>query len=135
MAVAQQLARLGRYREARPAFEETLKLAPGQPEAELGVADTLQKEGEHAQAAGHYRAAINNPGTMLAARVGLARSLVALRELEEARQILEDGLPLHPSEANLHLELSRVYARLGKSDLAAEQAQIVEQLRTAQQNR
>ena len=135
MAVAQQLARLGRYREARPAFEETLKLAPGQPEAELGVADTLQKEGEHDQAAGHYRAAINSSGTMLAARVGLARSLVALRELEEARRILEDGLPLHPSEVSLRLELSRVYARLGRSDLAAEQTKIVEQLRTAQQSR
>src|SRR6266849_65612 len=134
MAVAQQLARLGRYREARPAFEETLKLAPGQPEAELGVADTLQKEGEHAQAAGHYRAAINNPGTMLAARVGLARSLVALRELEEARRILEDGVTLHPSEVSLRLELSRVYARLGKSDLAAEQTRIVEQLRASQQS-
>jgi tetratricopeptide (TPR) repeat protein len=135
MAVAQQLARLGRYREARPAFEETLKLAPGQPEAELGVADTLQKEGEHAEAAGHYRAALNSPSTMLAARVGLARSLVALRELEEARRILEDGLPLHPSEVSLRLELSRVYARLGKSDLAAEQTKIVEQLRTAPQSR
>ncbi len=135
MAVAQQLARLGRYREARPAFEETLKLAPGQPEAELGVADTLQKEGEHAQAAGHYRAAINSPATMLAARVGLARSLVALGELEETRRILEDGLPLHPSEVSLRLELSRVYARLGKADLAAEQTKIVERLRTAQQNR
>src|SRR5262249_47041096 len=35
MAVAQQLVRLGKYREARPAFEEVLKLIPGQPEAEL----------------------------------------------------------------------------------------------------
>jgi len=59
MAVAQQLARLGRYQEARPAFEETLKLAPGQNEAELGLADVLQKAGEHEAALEHYRAAGN----------------------------------------------------------------------------
>ncbi|MBI3472794.1 MAG: tetratricopeptide repeat protein [Candidatus Solibacter usitatus] len=135
LAAAQQFARLGRYQEARPAFEATLKLAPGQPEAELGLADTLQKAGEHSPAVEHYRAAINTPGTMPAARVGLARSLVALRRLEDARQILEDGLPLLPSDMPLHLELSRVYARLGKSDLAAEQTKIVEQLRAAQAGR
>ena len=49
-----------------------------------------------------------------------------------ARRILEDGLALHPSEVSLRLELSRVYARLGKSDLAAEQTKIVEQLQAAQ---
>lgn len=135
MAVAQQLVYLGKYREARPAFEEVLKLTPGQPEAELGVADTLQKEGEHAAATSHYRSAMNSPTTMLAARLGLARSLVALRDLEQARQILEDGLPLHPSEVGLRLELSRVYGRLGKPDLAAEQTKMAEQLRAGQPNR
>ena len=129
MAVAQQLARMGRYQESRPAFEKVLALAPGMPEAELGLADTLQKAGEHGSAASHYRAAMTNPNTAISARLGLARSLIALRKLEQARTVLEEGLPLHPSDAALRIELSRVYARLGKSDLAAEQTKIVEQLR------
>ncbi len=132
MAVAQQLARLGKYQEARPHFETVLKLAPGLPEAELGMADTLQRGGEHARAADHYRASMKSPGTALAARVGLARSLVALRKLDEARAVLEEGLPLHPEDVSLRLELSRVYARLGKPELAAEQTKILEQLRAAQ---
>lgn len=125
MAVAQQLARLGRYQEARPAFEETLKLAPGQKEAELGLADSLQKAGEHESAVAHYRAAGDAP----AARLGLARSLVALKRLDEAKEVLEPAVRDSPEEIPLRLELSRVYARLGKADLAAEQTQIIEKLR------
>ena len=132
MAVAQQLARLGRYQEARPAFEETLKLTPGHPEAELGMGDSLQKSGDHAAALNHYRAAMKSERTDAAALTGLVRSLVALRQLEEARQLLEAGILKHPSNAALRIELSRVYARLGKSDLAAEQATIADRLRAEQ---
>jgi cellulose synthase operon protein C len=129
MALAQQLARMGRYRDAQPVFEATLKLAPGYPEAELGLADTLSKSGDHASAEARYRAAMMGPGTAVAARSGLARSLVALRRLDEARELLEQSVAAHPAEAALHIELSRVYARLGKPDLAAEQTKIVEKLR------
>jgi tetratricopeptide (TPR) repeat protein len=132
LALAQQLARLGRYQESRPAFEEALRLMPGLPEAELGVADSLQKAGDHAAALGHYRNALRAGSTALAARAGLSRSLVSLRQLEEARQVLEEGLPLHPSDVSLRIELARVYARLGKSELAAEQTKAVERLRAAQ---
>jgi Predicted N-acetylglucosaminyl transferase len=129
MAAAQQLARVGRYQEARPVFEQVLKLAPGLAEAELGLADCLQKAGEHSSAVDHYRAALGGPATALAARLGLARSLIAMRKLEESRKVLEEGLTTFPNDASLRLELSRVFARLGKPELAAEQAKIVEKLR------
>lgn len=132
MAAAQQLARLGRYQDARPAFEEVLRLAPAHPEAELGLADTLQKAGEHGPAAEHYQAALNGPTAALSARLGLARSLVALRKLTDARAVLEQGLTDHPSDVTLRLDLSRVYARLGESAMASEQARIAEDLRTRQ---
>jgi cellulose synthase operon protein C len=132
LAVAQQLARLGRYSEARPAFAEALKRAPGLPEAELGLADTLSRGGEHEEALTHYRAATRLARTSLAARTGLARSLTALRHFDEARQVLEEAIAAHPGEAVLHVELSRVYARLGKPDLAAEQTRMVERLRKPQ---
>lgn len=129
MAVGGQLARMGRYAEAKSAFSETLKLAPGYPEAELGLADTLSKSGDHQSAIEHYRAALGAKATAVAARVGLARSLTALRRLAEAESVLEESIAAYPAEATLHVELSRVYARLGKADLAAEQTRIVEKLR------
>lgn len=129
MAVAQQLARVGKYSEARPAFEETLKLVPGHPEAELGLAEVLQKSGEHDAALPHYKAAYEAESTSLAARTGAARSLIALRRLDDARKLLEEAVLKHPAEPALRVELSRVYARLGEKQLAAEQTQILEKLR------
>jgi len=129
LAVAQQFARLGRYQDAQPGFLAVLKLAPGHPEAELGLADTLSRAGDHAAAIEHYRSAAGSSRTSVAARAGMARSLIGVRQYEQARQALEEAIQAHPSEAVLHIELSRVYARLGKTELAAEQTRIVEKLR------
>src|SRR5262249_49455946 len=125
MAAAQQLVKSGKYAQAGDAFGEVLKLSPVQSEAELGLADSLQKSGQHQAALDHYRAA----GASLAATLGQARSLAALKQLEEARKVLEEALLRYPSDVPLRLELSRVYARLGQSELAAEQAKIIERLR------
>jgi tetratricopeptide (TPR) repeat protein len=125
MAAAQQLVKSGKYQQAAAAFDEVLKLNPGQAEAELGLADSLQKSGRHEAALDHYRAA----GASLPSRLGQARSLIALKQLEDARKLLEDVLREYPSDVTLRLELSRVYARLGQPGLAAEQAKIIEQLR------
>jgi tetratricopeptide (TPR) repeat protein len=131
LALAQQLTRVGRYQDARPSFEAVLRLVPGQPEAELGVADSLQKAGDHAAAVDHYRAALAGPSTNLSATLGLARSLAALRQLDEAAGMLEGALSRYPNDATVRLELSRVYARAGKPELAAEQARIAERIRAA----
>lgn len=131
LALARQLTRAGRYQEARPAFEAALALAQAGealPEAELGLADALQKAGEHEGALARYRAALVHPATELAARLGLARSLIATRQLAEARRTLEQGLEAHSDDVALRLDLSRVYARLGEKELAAHEARIVEQL-------
>jgi tetratricopeptide (TPR) repeat protein len=125
MAVAQQLVQAGKYEQAGAAFEEVLKLSPGQTEAELGLADSLQKSGRYQASLEHYGAA----GQALPARLGQARSLVALKDFEQARKVLESALSEYPSDVTLHLELSRVYARLGRAGLAAEQTKIIEQLR------
>jgi hypothetical protein len=132
MAVAQQLARLGRYQDARFAFAETLKLAPNYLEARAGLADTLARAGDHTSAVEHYRSLLAGGYTSASVRAGLARSLVALRDLEEARKVLEDGITNDPSEIAFRVELSRVYARLGKPELASEQAKIAEKLRSVQ---
>lgn len=129
LALGGQLALMGRYEEARTEFAETLRLAPGYPEAELGLADTLSKSGDHQGAIEHYRAASGSERTSMAARLGLARSLTAARRLAEAQTVLEEGVAAYPSDAALRVELARVYARQGKAGLAAEQTRMVEKLR------
>jgi len=112
MAAAQQLARAGRYREAQPQFERVTARDAANVEAALGLGDCLQKTGQHEAALPRYRAAMNGQGTSLAARLGLARSLVALRRLAESRDVIEEALRLHPDDAALKIEQARVRARL-----------------------
>jgi tetratricopeptide (TPR) repeat protein len=132
MALAQQLARVGRYQEAKPVFERVLQLEAGQPEASLGLGDALQRSGEHEAAIAAYRVALDYRTTTLAARLGSARSLVAVKRLADARGMLEDGLASFAAEAALYQELSRVYARLGLDELAARAAESVKRLREAE---
>ena len=132
LAEAQALVRLGQYTEAQSAFERALTLRPEWAEAHVGLADCLQKAGRYEDAIEHYQAAANSPATALAARLGLGRSLLALRRFEQARANLEEAAAAYPSEIAVRVELARVYARLGRSDLAADQTRTADELRARQ---
>jgi Flp pilus assembly protein TadD len=128
LAKAQQLARMGRYHDAGPLFAKAAELAPDQPEPLLGLAESEQKDGNYTSAANDYRRAFALAGDVTSA-VGLAKSLVFLGQLAEAKDVLEAAERQHGDNSQLHFELSRVYARLGEKDSAAEQVRIVERLR------
>lgn len=129
LAKAQQLARVGRYAEAGPEFARTLEQAPSQLDAILGLAEVQQKAGEYLASLESYQRALALDATNPTAALGAARDLVVLQRTAEARQLLEASIPAHPENAQLHYELSRVYARIGERDLAAEQTRLFNQLR------
>ena len=128
LAKAQQLARLGRYGDAGPEFTEALRLAPDQVDSMLGLAEVQQKNGDYAASLQTYQRALARESDNAAATLGIARNLLLLQRVEEARPVLEKAVKVHPENSQLHYELSRVYARLGERELAAEQSQIVKQL-------
>jgi len=129
LAKAQQLARLGRYREAGPVFQQALELAPEQIECLLGLAEVEQKQGDYAASLEAYDRVLSLESGNLSALVGRARDLVFLKRLPEARAVLEEAAGRHPENSQLHFELSRVYARLGEGQLAAEQTKKLQELR------
>ena len=128
LAKAQQLARLGRYGDAGPEFIEALKLAPEQVDSLLGLGEVQQKKGDYAAALETYRQALARDSDNAAAALGAARNLMQLQRVAEARPVLESSVKAHAENPQLHYELSRVYARLGERELAAEQSLIVKQL-------
>lgn len=125
---AQQLARLGKYHEAGPLFAKAAELAPQDKEALLGLAESQQKDGNHERALATYRQVLASTEDLTAA-LGAARSLIFLGRVAEARTLLEPFEKTNQDNSQLHFELSRVYARLGERDLAAEQTRIVQRLR------
>ncbi len=129
LAEGQQLARLGRYQEARPSFARAVELAPEELEPLLGLAEAQNKAGEYAPSLATYQLALNIDSQQLTALLGAARDLVALKRFSEARDVLERATLRHNDNSQIHFELSRVYARLGASDDAARETAIVQRLR------
>jgi tetratricopeptide (TPR) repeat protein len=130
---AQQMARLGQYHEAGPLFEKAAALAPDRVEPLLGLGEAQQKDGAYEASLATYRRAIEKDSDVFAV-LGAARDLISLNRFAEARTLLEGAISGHAGNSQMHLELSRVYARLGEKQLAEEQTRIVQQLRAQNQN-
>jgi tetratricopeptide (TPR) repeat protein len=131
LAKGQQLARLGRYQEAGPLFGKATELAPSDIDSWLGLAEVQNKGGNYEGSLSSYQRVLALDRENLTAQVGAARDLVALGKLNNAKETLERAASAHPQSAQVHVELSKVYARLGARELAAEQTRISQQLRDA----
>lgn len=130
---AQQLARLGQYHEASPLFAKAAELAPDRVEPLLGLAEAQQKDGAYEASLTTYRRAMEKDADVSAV-LGAARDLIFLNRFPEARALLEQSITGHAGNSQMHVELSRVYARLGEKQLSEEQTRIVQQLRAQNQN-
>jgi tetratricopeptide (TPR) repeat protein len=129
MTLGTLLTRAGQFAQARPVFAGIVANGNAPPEAVLGLADCLQKAGEHSEALQHYKYALMYKAVTLPARLGLARSLIALHQFDEARRLLEEGVRDHKDEPALYVELARVYTRLRQPELAADATRRVQELK------
>lgn len=130
---AQQMARLGQYHEAAPLFAKAAELAPDRVEPLLGLAEAQQKDGAYEVSLTTYQRAMQKDD-QVSAVLGAARDLIFLNRFADARTLLEQSITRYASNSQMHVELSRVYARLGEKQLAEEQTRIVQQLRAQNQN-
>jgi tetratricopeptide (TPR) repeat protein len=131
LAKGQQLARVGRYQDAGPLFEKATELAPSDVDSWLGLAEVQNKSGDYERSLSGYQNVLRIDRDNLTAQLGAARDLVALGKLNDAKETLERAASAHPQSAQVHVELSKVYARLGARELATEQTRISQQLRNA----
>ena len=111
--VGHQLANLGHYQEGRPYFEESARLEPSFVPAYVWLGDLQLRNGEYEAALQSYqKAGTLDLGDLSAAR-GIGRSLIRLKRFPEALTELQRFIADHPEDAELYLQLSQVYARLG----------------------
>jgi tetratricopeptide (TPR) repeat protein len=85
----------GRLSEAEHEFEEATSLVPGDRDARMSLAQVLEAEGKHQEAAGEFQAALKLQDSF-AGRIGLARVYLSLGRSEQARQEVEAALKLEP---------------------------------------
>jgi tetratricopeptide (TPR) repeat protein len=105
--------------EARQAFEEELKLDPGNSGAEYQLGDLARQERQWPEAIQHFerarRLAPQSPEILL----GIAGTLIAQGMFEDARQPLEKAIKLDAENSQAHYMLFSVYRRLGREQDAA----------------
>ena len=85
----------GRFSEAEHELEEATSLVPGDRNARMSLAQVLEAEGKHQEAAGEYQTALKLQDSF-AGRIGLARVYLSLGRPEQARQEVEAALKLEP---------------------------------------
>lgn len=122
-----ELRETGQLADARKYLEQSLRLNPVDEFPRLILADVLLRQGHHEEAMHRFQAltATGNPE----ARAGLARALAGLDRIDEAIAELEKAVQKAPEQAQFHLELSRLYARAGRSEEARREAEIFRTLR------
>jgi tetratricopeptide (TPR) repeat protein len=119
--------------EAQAAYEKAISLDKAssshneQPYLNLGM---LLAKTNRAQDAVPLlqRAAEISPGTAQI-RYQLGKAYFDLHRLPEAQQATEEAIPLNPKDPTAHYLLGRIYQRLNKTDLAAKEFKLTEELR------
>jgi Tfp pilus assembly protein PilF len=85
----------GRLSEAERELEEATSLVPGDRDARMSLAQVLEAEGKHQEAAGEFQIALKLQDSF-AGHIGLARVYISLGRPEQARQEVEAALKLDP---------------------------------------
>lgn len=108
----------GRFKPAEEAFREALRIDGDYAEAQTYLGQVLANQDRWKEAIAAYRQALSNPlyPTPDLARFHLGKALMHESDLQGAMEVLEDATTVTPPNvppAMLHLELARVYHKLG----------------------
>jgi tetratricopeptide (TPR) repeat protein len=107
----------GRWSEAERELGEAASLTPSDSDAHLSLAQILEAEGKHQEAAGEFQTVLKLHDSV-AGHLGLARVYVSLNRLQQARKESEAALRLDPRNREAQ-ELDR---RISSHPLAAKKA-------------
>ncbi|MEQ1793624.1 MAG: tetratricopeptide repeat protein [Nitrospira sp.] len=115
----------GKFAQAEEEFRSAIQIDDAYSEAHTYLGQVLASQGKMDEAILSYRAALSNPlyATPDLARFHLGRALIQRGDFQEAMESLEDAVAANPASvppALTHLELGRVYSKMGYTVKARE---------------
>lgn len=115
----------GKLAQAEEEFRTAIRIDDAYSEAHTYLGQVLASQGKWDEAIQSYRAALSNPlyATPDLARFHLGRALTQRGDFQEAMESLEDAVAANPASvppALTHLELGRIYSKLGYAAKARE---------------
>jgi predicted Zn finger-like uncharacterized protein len=108
----------GRNGPAQHAFEEALAVDRNFPRALIGLGETLDLAGRHAEALARFEAAAERQPESLRALLGVAKSQIQLVKLPEAKAIFERLTPAHKAHPDTIYWMAKAEQALGALDAA-----------------
>jgi Flp pilus assembly protein TadD len=127
--LATTLEASGNNAEARETYRELIRLQPGNPQGHLGLGVLLVKlDGKSEEGISELLEAVKLKDDLYEARLVLGRTLIKSGRDGEALEHLTRAAQLAPDNPEPHYQLSIAYRRLGKTENAEREAQIVKQL-------
>jgi Flp pilus assembly protein TadD len=119
----------GRLSAAAEALRAELATHPGDLKARYTLATVLDLDGHSDDALVELRAIVAARPTYADARYLFGKILLARGSSADAVAHLEMAARLSPDDANIHYQLGQAYQRLGRSELAAHEFEIFQQLK------
>jgi len=119
----------GQLIEAKQYLEEASRLDPTDPQPLSALAEVYFRENRFEEARIRFDAVLAKHERYFPALLGLARSMAELNEAGSSVALLEKARSWAGEEPQLHLELSRLYARLGESAKARQAAEAFRRLK------
>lgn len=114
--------------KAMEEFRAELALHPRSAPAELAMAEIERHAGQLDDAERNYRLAAETEPGLVAARVGLAQTLLARHQVPQAQAELQQLLVQHPESAQAHYQLMLALRAQGKLPEAAAEMQTFQRL-------
>jgi cellulose synthase operon protein C len=102
-----------RMSSAEGSFAEALKLDPKDADALCGFGEVLYREGRFAEALARFEAAIQANAESVPARIGAAKTKIALERLQDAKEILKKLREARPADPQVAFWLARAEEALG----------------------
>jgi len=97
-------------------FQQELKTAPSNPDANVMTAWALLMRNTAAEALPYAQNAVGKEPTLPSAQLVLGRSLLETGDLKGGMEHLEKALQLEPDNLETHLALARAYSKSGRKE-------------------
>ena len=102
-----------RMSSAEASFAEALKLDPKDADALCGFGEVLYREGRYAEALARFEAGVQADAQSVPAKIGAAKTRIALERLQEAKEILRKLRETRPSDPVVAFWLAKAEEALG----------------------
>jgi tetratricopeptide (TPR) repeat protein len=124
-----QLDFAGRYAAAKEYLRKAIQLDPAYPASYQLLAGVFLKEEDYSEAVAWYRKASRRMPEDIETLLGLSKALLGSGQTAESLTTLLNAGRIAPSDARVHLQLSRLYFRMGNEALAEQEAELALKLK------